>query len=259
EELWVVDQTTNEIRLVADISPGPTSSQPLQFVIQNGRLYFTADDGIHGRELWVLESSTESVELVADIFPGPDSSYPSSIESTDLGLAFSANDGFHGSEPWLLPNELRGDFDGNNQIDANDVDLVCAAVQASSFDFQFDLNGDMSVDLQDVDHLLVDIIGSSAGDLNLDGEFNNADLELLASIPYEQETNAASWASGDLNCDGKFNSSDFVRAFQQQPFTPRRASTTTGPARKNSDVAGALVGRLHEERGSRTKRIGADR
>lgn len=53
-ELAVSDGTADGTRLLVDLRPGPDSSWPLDFVPAAGRLYFTADDGLHGRELWVL-------------------------------------------------------------------------------------------------------------------------------------------------------------------------------------------------------------
>ena len=37
-----------------DILPGPASSWPKNLVAADGNLFFTANDGEHGRELWVL-------------------------------------------------------------------------------------------------------------------------------------------------------------------------------------------------------------
>lgn len=44
-------------RLVADVRPGPDSSSPdqLAFGLEDGRLFFETDDGVHGRELWQHE------------------------------------------------------------------------------------------------------------------------------------------------------------------------------------------------------------
>lgn len=53
-ELAVSDGTADGTRLLVDLRPGPDSSWPLDLIPAAGRLYFTADDGLHGRELWVL-------------------------------------------------------------------------------------------------------------------------------------------------------------------------------------------------------------
>ncbi len=56
-ELWVSDGTEAGTRLLQDIAPGPASSNPEELTVVNGRLYFSADDRVHGRELWALPLS----------------------------------------------------------------------------------------------------------------------------------------------------------------------------------------------------------
>ncbi len=55
-ELGISDGTPGGTRLLVDLRPGPESSAPEDLAVAAGRLYFTANDGIHGRELWVLLS-----------------------------------------------------------------------------------------------------------------------------------------------------------------------------------------------------------
>lgn len=51
-ELWTSDGTEAGTVLFRDISPGPAHSAPLYLTSSNGRVFFSADDGVHGRELW---------------------------------------------------------------------------------------------------------------------------------------------------------------------------------------------------------------
>lgn len=53
-ELWVTDGTEAGTRLLQDIAPGAASSSPEELTVLGDRLYFSADDGVHGRELWEL-------------------------------------------------------------------------------------------------------------------------------------------------------------------------------------------------------------
>lgn len=53
-ELWTSDGTQGTTRRFQEIAPGAPGSQPQSFAVAGSRLYFTADDGLHGRELWSL-------------------------------------------------------------------------------------------------------------------------------------------------------------------------------------------------------------
>lgn len=48
------------------------SSRPAFFQRVADKVYFTADDGIHGEELWVTDGSAGGTHLVKDVTPGPD-------------------------------------------------------------------------------------------------------------------------------------------------------------------------------------------
>lgn len=50
-ELWRTDSSTTGTKLVKDINPSGGSG-PMKLINVAGTLYFTADDGAHGRELW---------------------------------------------------------------------------------------------------------------------------------------------------------------------------------------------------------------
>ena len=57
-ELWSASPGgfgLNEI-FVLDVHPGPFSAHPAEITLAGGRLFFTADDGIHGRELWTVDN-----------------------------------------------------------------------------------------------------------------------------------------------------------------------------------------------------------
>ena len=54
-EPWISDGTESGTFLMGDINPGPSSSQPHNFIYWRGQVYFEAGDFEHGRELWVYD------------------------------------------------------------------------------------------------------------------------------------------------------------------------------------------------------------
>jgi ELWxxDGT repeat protein len=77
-ELWVSDGTREGTLLLGDLNPGPASSEPQQlqlpngaaFSIHAGRVFFTADDGAHGRELWATDGTPEGTVSLGDLRTG---------------------------------------------------------------------------------------------------------------------------------------------------------------------------------------------
>lgn len=88
---------------VADIFTGAPGSAPADLVNMGGKLFFSADDGIHGRELWTsdgLPGATHTF-MVKDINPGQTGSNPLYLTVVGNQLFFSADDGLHGQELWV--------------------------------------------------------------------------------------------------------------------------------------------------------------
>jgi len=57
EELMFSEGSAATTRLLADLRPGAASSSPRDLRVAGDLLYFTADDGVHGRELWVMRAT----------------------------------------------------------------------------------------------------------------------------------------------------------------------------------------------------------
>ena len=70
-ELWTSDGTNAGTRRVADLKPGVSGAYPaLLTPTTDGRVFFTADDGVSGRELWVSDGTAAGTQLVSDLNPG---------------------------------------------------------------------------------------------------------------------------------------------------------------------------------------------
>jgi ELWxxDGT repeat protein len=103
-ELWRYSGTGVPTE-AARIYPNNGSS-PEHLTVFGNQLYFSANDGTHGRELWRFNGSTAS--MAADIVSGgaASASNPGEMVVFQDRLYFSADDGIHGCELWV--------FDGIN-------------------------------------------------------------------------------------------------------------------------------------------------
>jgi ELWxxDGT repeat protein len=108
-ELWSSDGTAAGTYLTADINSAtnssiwatqPTSSgffaTPQGGVDYNGKTYFTADDGVNGRELWVTDGTAAGTRLAFDVNPGTAASEPTSLLAHNGLLYFVATVGSGG-------------------------------------------------------------------------------------------------------------------------------------------------------------------
>lgn len=101
-ELWVSDGTPEGTHLFADIRPGLAGSLPADLAVFEDLLYFSADDGVHGRELWASDGTVGGTRLVKDIQPGAPGSGVYGLRVANRKLYFVADDGVHGAEPWKV-------------------------------------------------------------------------------------------------------------------------------------------------------------
>jgi ELWxxDGT repeat protein len=100
-ELWSYDGTAAV--KVAEINPTPNpgngddwlmDSSPGSLTVFNGKLYFSANDGVHGRELWQYDSTTNTASLVMDINPGSYGSEVGELTVYNGQLYFAADNGY---------------------------------------------------------------------------------------------------------------------------------------------------------------------
>jgi ELWxxDGT repeat protein len=112
-EVWVTDGTDAGTRVVKDIAAGEfdafrfRADSPNPFWKVNDRVFFAADDRVHGNELWVSDGTEAGTVLVKDIHPTGGSAAREGVE-LDGQLIFVANDGVHGEELWTSDGTAEG-------------------------------------------------------------------------------------------------------------------------------------------------------
>ncbi len=82
--------------LLGDLQPGAGSSMPPtnfgSFWSAGGRVFFGAEDGVHGREPFVSDGTPAGTVLVGDLRPGPLGSNPAYFTDSAHGVVFMTDD-----------------------------------------------------------------------------------------------------------------------------------------------------------------------
>ena len=154
-----------------------------------------------------------------------------------------------------------GDFNQDNEVDSEDIDVLASQIMENKQDAQFDLTLDGKVDASDLRSWVVDFKGTWFGDANLDGEFNTGDLvTVFQAGQYEDGIPMnSSWGDGDFNGDGEFNTSDLVVAFADGGFESGNRANVLAVPEPNSvalPLAGGLLVGIHSTRSRRKPKRG---
>lgn len=98
--------------MVEDLFLGAEGSEPAFFAVRAGTMYFSADDGINGRELWHSDGTPAGTEMLADINPGegpwgPNDSDPAGLTNVS-GMVFFVARVATGPDLWVTDGTEAG-------------------------------------------------------------------------------------------------------------------------------------------------------
>lgn len=106
-ELWVTDGTEAGTKLVSDIFPGSTGSNPHDLAAFDGRLVYGAD-GLFGDEPWISDGTSAGTYMIKNI--NTISAYPSGFFEFDSIAYFSARDNTYSDQLWRTDGTEQGTY-----------------------------------------------------------------------------------------------------------------------------------------------------
>jgi hypothetical protein len=154
-----------------------------------------------------------------DRLPWPDDAAGTGKTLNRRGPALYGNNGDSWVAAAATPGRVSfapqpGDFDSDGLVDVTDITLLFNELQSPAPDVGFDLNNDGQVNASDRDVLILEIMGTTYGDSDLDYVFDSTDLIKLFQLGEYEDGIAgnSTWDEGDWNGDGEFDSNDLLLA-----------------------------------------------
>lgn len=106
-ELWSTDGTASGTVMVKDINPNGRGikaqwGEGSPLCLMDGKLYFAADDGVHGFEPWYSDGTANGTQMLKDINISVSSidTFLMNIATVNDAIYFTANNGISGQELW---------------------------------------------------------------------------------------------------------------------------------------------------------------
>ena len=100
-----------------------------------------------------------------------------------------------------------GDFNSDQAISGDDIDLLRDAVNSNDSDPQFNVDGQGGLDQGDFDHMISDILATGLGDADLNRNVNFVDF---VRITNNFELVGSGWSEGNFNLDNTTDFGDFI-------------------------------------------------
>jgi hypothetical protein len=130
------------------------------------------------------------------------------------------------------PDSITGDFTGDGIVDAVDIDVLADAVTSGIVAF-LDTDGSGAADMADVEFLVMDVLGTLAGDANLDGVVDGSDFNRWNDNKFQ--SCAKSWSNGDFNGDKVVDGADFS-FWLSNSFSPVQATNAESGGTAPNDL-----------------------
>ncbi|MHC4986162.1 MAG: PEP-CTERM sorting domain-containing protein [Planctomycetota bacterium] len=214
---WIPAYSSAEHNVVSDMvdmgetynavegDPGFGTASEDMLYIENGSGWWGHGGGL----LWTIRI------VVPDLLVAGDMTWSMPSYGAPPGGEDGDNDHVNGGVYdvlWATATSTPGDFDGDGDVDTNDIDLLCANLG----DAAYDLDGDGDADEDDFVYLIETLVeltdgsgrtGTQVGDFNLDGLINATDLAImnpnfgLGGMLYQ---------NGNANCDDLINATDLA-------------------------------------------------
>lgn len=152
-------------------------------------------DQAHDNDLWIMTASFNKNEQNA-------------ARAANAGVDFILNPQISFNVNFY-ETYVAGDLNDDTIVNATDIDFLVDQINTSSEDLYYDLNTDFDIDMEDVESIVTEIIGTAQGDVTLDRIVNLEDLARLATF-FGQSSNVG-WGEGDLTGDGVVDLADLAR------------------------------------------------
>jgi hypothetical protein len=108
----------------------------------------------------------------------------------------------------VLDRDGAGDFDGDGRLEADDLRTLYEGWGTG--ESQYDLSADGSVGPADVDLWVRELVGTVAGDVDLDYDVDFSDATAVMAYYTGPDGTGMTWLEGDFDLDGDVDFSDFT-------------------------------------------------
>jgi trimeric autotransporter adhesin len=106
--LWASDGTVSGTIKLVEAAGG--TALPQEVTLAGSQVFFSMDDGVHGRELWKTDGTPAGTALFKDLLPGPSGSNPQHFYflPAQNRMLFSADGAWSGKELWETDGSSQG-------------------------------------------------------------------------------------------------------------------------------------------------------